>query len=226
MTAPSRAERVERGGPRARRVGIEALRDRPGAARRRAAVRGRPPACRAGGARLHGSSASKPAMRSSAVAASPTERASTETQSRPATAGTTPARAHEPARRLEPDDAAQRGRAPGPSPRCRSRARCRPRRRRPRPPSPSSTRRRCDRASAGCGTRRTASGCPTSPVANWSRFVLPTTIAPASTSACTAGALAAGCRANAGMAGGGREPGDVDVVLHRDGPARDRLVAA
>ena len=33
---------------------------------------------------------------------------------------------------------------------------------------------------------------PLSPVANWSRFVLPTSSAPASSSRCTAGAVAAG----------------------------------
>ena len=66
---------------------------------------------------------------------------------------------------------------------------------------------------------------PTSPVANWSRLVLPTTTAPASTSACTAGACSAGCSSECRVAGRRRVSRDVDVVLHRDGPARERFGA-
>ena len=41
---------------------------------------------------------------------------------------------------------------------------------------------------------------PTRPAANWSRLVLPSAIAPASTSACTTGDDAAGEYANSGQA--------------------------
>ena len=60
------------------------------------------------------------------------------------------------------------------------------------------------------------------PVANWSRFVLPTTIAPASTRRCTHGRRVAGDVRNAGQAAVVGSSKGVDVVLDREGDAEER----
>ena len=101
--------------------------------------------------------------------------------------------ADQPARRLDADDAVEGGRARGPSRRCRCRARTRttPARRRRRR-SPSSSRPTMRLGSATLEQAPYGERVPTSPVANWSRFVLPTGSAPAASSRRTAAALALG----------------------------------
>ena len=72
--------------------------------------------------------------------------------------------------------------------------------------------------SSGTRVRTTPYGerVPTRPVANWSRLVLPSTTAPAATSRATAGAVRLGQVGVLGAAGRRRQTGDVDVVLDRD----------
>ena len=63
---------------------------------------------------------------------------------------------------------------------------------------------------------------PTRPVANWSRFVLPSTIAPGRDEPLDGGRRAARARRRSPGSPRRRQAGDVDVVLDRDDRARER----
>ena len=104
--------------------------------------------------------------------------------------------------------------------RCPARTARSPRRRR----SPSRMTIRPARAPASNTLRGMPYGLrvPTSPVANWSRLVLPSSTAPASSRRCTAGAVVPRRVGEAGTGGGGRQAGDVDVVLDRERHAPKR----
>ena len=106
-------------------------------------------------------------------------RAKTVTQSSVRHGGHHARRRDQAARRLHADDAVQGGRAPGRSPRCRCPGRGRRSRARPRRPTRSSSRRRSACGSHALRTAPNGLRVPTRPVANWSRLVLPSTIAPA-----------------------------------------------
>ena len=139
-----------------------ASRGAPAGARHRAAVRD------------HGSSGSGPASTASTAAASATSRANTLTQSSERQAGTHAGRADQPAGRLEPDDAVDRGRHPAGARGVGAEREGDHARRRRRPRCPSSTRRRSDRRRTTLSGAPYGERVPVRPVANWSRLVLPT----------------------------------------------------
>ena len=137
-------------------------------------------------------------------------------------AGTTPAVGIEPSGRLDPDDALERGRHPARAGRVGAEREVDHARAPPPPPTPSSTRRRCARARRGRARADTGERVPTSPVANWSRLVLPTTTRPGRHAAAPPPAPTVGRGGERRAARGRRHPGDVDVVLDREGQPGQR----
>ena len=126
-------------------------------------------------------------------------------------------------RRLDPDDAVAAPRAPGRSPPCRCRGRGR---RGPAATATAEPELDPPDTSAGqwaLGQAPYGERVPTRPVANWSRFVLPSTTAPAPLEGRHRGALVGGSVGERRAARGGRQPGHVDVVLHREGEAGEGL---
>ena len=170
-----------------------------------------------------GAAADRPTSTSNSVAASATVVVNAETQSYEAMAGTTPSVGQRARRRLQADDAAQRGRDPsrtggvGPE-RDRDLAVATP------PPTPSSNPPRCTRARRGCGTARMRR--PGADQAG--RELIEVGLADARPRRHRAAAdrrspSRPATYANAGQAGGGGHAGDVDVVLDREGmPAKGR----
>ena len=173
-------------------------------------VRPRRPAARPGVVRRR--ARPRPRRRAAAVA---TSRANTE-RSR-ASGRRAPRRGSDSQPRVgfSPTTPQKRGRAPGRSRRCRCRGRGRPRRWPRRRPTRSTTRRSRARARPGSRTAPYGLRVPTSPVANWSRFVLPD-----HHRAGRRRAARPPVRRRVGLVGegraarGGGQPGDVDVVLH------------
>ena len=139
-------------------------------------------------------------------------------------AGTTPAVRHEqPAVGLQPDDAVEGRRHPPRARRCRCRARARPAPWRRRPPSPSSSRRRCSAGRSTLRARRSAaSACRPGRWRTGRGWSCRCTTAPASSSRCTTVGGALGHVGEGRAAGGGRQAGDVDVVLDRERHAGER----
>ena len=78
------------------------------------------------------------------------------------------------------------------------------------------------RGRTGCGACRRASGCPTRPVANWSRLVLPHDDRPARAAGSTTVPRSPSAVRARRAAGGGGAAGHVDVVLHRERHAPQR----
>ena len=160
-----------------------------------------------------------------ALSASSTLAAKTLTQSKEREAGTTPSVETTPSVGLKPTIPWKRGRDParargvGADPEVGQPERDRDRRAR------SSSHRRSGPAPRRCGRRRTGVRVPTRPVANWSRLVLPSTTAPASTSRATEGRGRRRLVGERRAAGRCRQPEHVDVVLDRHDLARERQVS-
>lgn len=160
---------------------------------------GAPSGVETGQARLVGSPSAGPASTLSAVRARATSAAKTLTQSRSRQAGTTPRVGTSPRVGLSPttpwNDAGTRPEPAVSVPRARSAT--------PRATATADPLLDPPETYSGRRTSRTAPyglRVPTSPVANWSRFVAPSTTHPAARSRATAGASAAGVNAKSGQA--------------------------